>query len=83
MKQMLSYRTVLLAQTGICSEIPPMALRSTSVIGFINKCIDDVIPTLTMRRYPNQKPWIELPFSRSGTLTRKLVRNPAMPFDDP
>ena len=25
----------------------------TSVIGFINKCIDDVVPTVT-----NQKPWI-------------------------
>ena len=39
MKQMLSSRTVLLAQTGICSWIPP----TTSVIGFINKCIHDVI----------------------------------------
>ena len=29
MKQMLNYRTVLLAQTGTCSGIPPMALRST------------------------------------------------------
>jgi hypothetical protein len=29
MKQMLSYRTVLLAQTGIYSGILPMALRST------------------------------------------------------
>ena len=29
MKQMLSYRTVLIAQTGICSVIPPMALRRT------------------------------------------------------
>ena len=31
---------------------------STSVIGFINKCIDDVIPKVTVRTYPNQKPWI-------------------------
>ena len=31
---------------------------TTSVIGFINKCIDDVIPTVTVRTYPNQKPWI-------------------------
>ena len=30
----------------------------TSVIGFINKCIDDVVPTVTVRTYPNQKPWI-------------------------
>jgi hypothetical protein len=29
MKQMLSYRTILLAQTGICTSIRPMALRST------------------------------------------------------
>jgi hypothetical protein len=29
MKQMLNYRTVLIAQTGICSGILPMALRST------------------------------------------------------
>jgi hypothetical protein len=31
---------------------------TTSVIGFINKCIDDVPPTVTVRTYPNQKPWI-------------------------
>ena len=31
---------------------------TTSVIGFINKCINDVIPTVTVRTYPNQKPWI-------------------------
>ena len=30
----------------------------TSFIGFINKCIDDVVPTVTVRTYPNQKPWI-------------------------
>ena len=31
---------------------------TTSVTGFINKCIEDVIPTATVRTYPNQKPWI-------------------------
>jgi hypothetical protein len=31
---------------------------TTSVIGFINKCIDDIVPTVTVRTYPNQKPWI-------------------------
>ena len=31
---------------------------TTSVTGFINKCIDDFIPTVTVRTYPNQKPWI-------------------------
>jgi hypothetical protein len=29
----------------------------TSATGFINKCIDDVVPTVTVRTYPNQKPW--------------------------
>ena len=29
-----------------------------SVIGFINNCIDDVIPTANVHTYPNQKPWI-------------------------
>ena len=28
------------------------------VIGFINKCIGDVVPTVTIHTYPNQKPWI-------------------------
>ena len=26
--------------------------------GFINKCIDDIVPTVTVRTYPYQKPWI-------------------------
>jgi hypothetical protein len=51
MKQMLSYRTEI--RFGIL----PMALR-TSVTGFINKCIDDIVPTVTVRTYPNQKLWI-------------------------
>jgi hypothetical protein len=31
---------------------------TTSVIDFINKCINDVVPTVTIRTYPKQKPWI-------------------------
>jgi hypothetical protein len=31
---------------------------TTSVTGFINKFIEDVVPTVTVRTYPNQKPWI-------------------------
>jgi hypothetical protein len=31
---------------------------TTSVTGFINKCINDVVPTVTVRTYPNQKPLI-------------------------
>ena len=29
---------------------------TTSVIGFINKYIEDVVPTMTVRTYHNQKP---------------------------
>ena len=31
---------------------------TTSVSGFVNKCIDDVVPTVNVRTYPNQKQWI-------------------------
>ena len=31
---------------------------TTSVTGFINKCIDDVVPTVTVRIYLNKKAWI-------------------------
>ena len=31
---------------------------TTSVTGFINKCIEDVVPTVIVCTYPNQKPWI-------------------------
>jgi hypothetical protein len=31
---------------------------TTSVAGFINKCINDAVPTVNVHAYPNQKPWI-------------------------
>ena len=31
---------------------------TTSVTGFLNKCIQDVVPTVTVHIYPNQKPWM-------------------------
>ena len=31
---------------------------TTSVTSFINKCIDNVVPTVAVRTYPNQKQWI-------------------------
>ena len=65
MTRMLRYRTFLLAQTRICSRIPSMALRSIppqcippQYTTFINKCIDNGVPTLTVRTYLNQKPCI-------------------------
>jgi hypothetical protein len=32
--------------------------HTTSVTGFINNCIEDGVPTVTVHTYPNQKPWI-------------------------
>jgi hypothetical protein len=29
-----------------------------SVTGLIRKCVVDVVPTITIRTYPNQKPWM-------------------------
>ena len=31
---------------------------TTSVTDFINKCINNVVPTVSVRPYLNQKPWI-------------------------
>ena len=56
MKQMLNYRTVVLSQTWDSSD--GIEEYNTSVTGFINKCIEDVVPTVTVRTYPNEKPWI-------------------------
>jgi hypothetical protein len=33
---------------------------TTSVTRFINKSIDDIVSTVTVRAYPNQKPWIKV-----------------------
>ena len=60
MKQMLSFRTVLLSTDWNMFQDSSNGIEeySTSVTGFINKCIDDVVPTMTVCTYPNQKPWI-------------------------
>ncbi|KAI3359443.1 hypothetical protein L3Q82_002939 [Scortum barcoo] len=29
-----------------------------AVIGYIGKCIDDVVPRITVQTFPNQKPWV-------------------------
>ena len=36
------------------------------VTEFIRKCIGDVVPTVTIKTYPNQKPWID------GSIRTKL-----------
>jgi hypothetical protein len=38
----------------LCSTTP----TRPSVFGFINKCINDFVPTVIVCTYPNQKPWI-------------------------
>jgi hypothetical protein len=67
--------------------------HTTSVIGFINKCIDDVVSTVTVRTYPDQKPWItgsihtELKARAAAfkerDYNRKLIRNPTVPSNEP
>ena len=60
MKQMLNYQTVLLAQTGTCSGILPMTLRNTphQSLALSISASRTSSPTVTVRTYPNQKPWI-------------------------
>jgi hypothetical protein len=61
MMQMLRYRTVLLAQSGICSWIHPLALSSIppqSLASSISASTTSFVPTETVCTYPNQKPWI-------------------------
>ncbi|KAI3368571.1 hypothetical protein L3Q82_025395, partial [Scortum barcoo] len=29
-----------------------------AVIGYIGKCIDDIVPRITVQTFPNQKPWV-------------------------
>ena len=54
-------RTALKPQTGRCSVLQLMgALIHTytdSVSAYISKCIDDVVPRVNVRTFPNQKPW--------------------------
>ena len=36
-----------------------MYIYAASVSEFICKCIGDVVPTVTIKTFPNQKPWID------------------------
>ena len=49
---------------------------TTSVIGFINKCIDDVVPSVTVRTYPNQKSWM------NGNIRNELIKVRAAAFKE-
>jgi hypothetical protein len=41
-----------------CNSSNGIEEYTISVIGFISKCIDYVIPKVTVCTYPNRKPWI-------------------------
>jgi hypothetical protein len=43
-----------------------------SVRGFISKCIGDVVPTASIKTFPNQKPWID------GSIRAKLKARPLL-----
>jgi hypothetical protein len=45
-----------------------------TVTEFIRKCIGDVIPTVTIKTYPNQKPWI-------GGSIRATLKAQIIPFN--
>ncbi len=49
----LYYRTVLITWTGTCHD-DDIEAYSDTVTCFIRKCIEDVVPTKTIRIYPNQ-----------------------------
>ncbi|KAI3351335.1 hypothetical protein L3Q82_005879 [Scortum barcoo] len=59
-------RLCLSAGLGIASGPPGRAGGSVwdintytdVVIGYIGKCIDDVVPRITVQTFPNQKPWV-------------------------
>ena len=42
-----------------------IVLYADSVSEFINKCIGDVVPTVTIKTYPNQKLWMMSAFAQS------------------
>ena len=46
--------------------------HADSVSEFIRKCIGDVVPTVTITTYPNQKPWID-----GGIRAKQKVRTSA------
>ena len=91
MKQMLNYRTVLLSQTGFfrwhwgihhisywLHQKGHRGRRSHSDCTYIPQP-----ETMDLQATFHWAKGSELPLSRSGTLTQKLIGNPAMPCDEP
>jgi hypothetical protein len=59
---------------------------TTSVLGFIRKCIGDVVPTARVRCFPNQKPWINTEVGSKlkdrATIHRAISDNPEATAED-
>jgi hypothetical protein len=56
MKQMLNYRTIFASTVWNMFWDSSIEEYTASVTGFINKCIEDVVLTVTVRTYPKGKP---------------------------
>lgn len=33
-------------------------VHTDSILGYIGKCIEDIVPKISIHTYPNQKPWV-------------------------
>ena len=60
MKQMLCCRTVFFSTDWNMFQDSSDGIEeyTTPVTGFINLLVGDVAPLATVRKYPNQKPWM-------------------------
>ena len=43
------------------------------VTGYISTCVDNIVPTIQVKRFPNQKPWI-------NSQVRHMLRAPSIAF---
>jgi hypothetical protein len=59
MMQKLNYRTALLSQTETCSGNLPITFWNTPHQSLALSISAFTVPTVTIRTYPNQKPWIK------------------------
>ena len=93
MKRMLSYRGCFASTDWNMFRDSSNNIEeiTTSVTGFINKCFNNVIPTVTVGTYPNQNPWLTgnirtelkaraVAFKKRDTM---LIRNPATTSVEP
>ncbi|KAI3353867.1 hypothetical protein L3Q82_005075 [Scortum barcoo] len=59
-RRLQHYRTALSALTGKCSkEGTDLDGYTSSVLSYLKFCADVVLPTKTIKVFPNQKPWLD------------------------